>query len=185
MVERLDRTQPPPGFDIAHLNEGGRDVFRYTRNLVGPAGIGLLGAAFGEPCERREQAIHLAWNRHELEDDPPGMCTEPIHLDRSERWKFRCEGRFYPTEDYWLFRDGARSSAWAWYWRRIGLAVALEKFPSHPAGSRFLARVDDCWPRCLTWTDKECEQAQDWLVWHTTTGIKVACAPRLPEVLRV
>jgi hypothetical protein len=67
----------------------------------------------------------------------------------------------------------ARTDAWAWYETRLALAHHI---------ARTVAL--NVWPRCLTWSDAEVTEVEDWTKWNATTGQKVARPPALPEVLR-
>lgn len=80
-------------------------------------------------------ALAAAWAHYKTHNDPPRLHPN----DSSERMAaaFAC-----PVAEW-------RAAAWAWHDRRHALAARLT--------------LQDAWPRCLRWTDSECDQVDRWI----------------------
>jgi len=155
-VERLDRTQPPPGFDLRKLEKGLQMTVVVAR-VWGP------------------RAVAAAWEVHEREYDPPGLVVWPDPLAGDDVWWWGDEDRNYGPEQ----RDeaDARAAAWAWYWRRVAVADTLDTESCNEARSPRLwwaLKRAPVWPRCLAWSDEQLAVVERWL----------AEGGELPEVLR-
>lgn len=159
-VERLDRTQPPPGFDLRKLEKGLQMTVVVAR-VWGP------------------RAVAAAWEVHEREHDPPGMWTRG-----GGRGDFASLGQFgvdgsnvsLAFDERWTRKD-ARAAAWAWYWRRVAVADTLDTESCNEARSPRLwwaLKRAPVWPRCLAWSDEQLAVVERWL----------AEGGELPEVLR-
>lgn len=85
---------------------------------------------------RAALGIAAAWTDYKLHNDPPHLHPN----DSSERMA----AAFLCSVAEW------RAAAWAWHDRRHALAARL------PINA-------DAWPRCLRWTDKECDQVDRWI----------------------
>lgn len=147
---RLNRRRPPPGYDLlvdANL------CFRWYVCGNGPTG------PRGEACQAADQAIHLAWNRYEAGNNPPGIDLWPgeFGVEFGVIGDVVAEGvtlggigdirPTHPSNETW---KEARTAAWAAYWRRVAAVAAAEgarcKFPA--------------WPQALSFTDKAVTQAE-------------------------
>lgn len=130
--ERFDRSKPPPGYMIVSADS---QCFRW-----------ITARAHGEPCENADQAIHLAWNRHEDEHYPPGMQVfvwpKEKASDPPTSWCIAPHGKRYVAER--ATEPEARAAAWAWYWRRVAVVTLAER-----AGCKVPA-----WPDVLALSDE-------------------------------
>jgi len=163
-IARLDRTQPPPGYTLTPscgvwvADEGGA-LIREDESFDGEA-----------------SAIAAAWTHYEREHDPPGLETweDPEYgwwffgLGSDFEWYADLQAKTGARQNPGAERKDARSAAWAWYWRRAVVAVALERFCG-PAKA-----ADWPWPACLAWPDEQVAAVERWL----------AEGGELPEVLR-
>lgn len=130
-IELLDFDQPPPGFEILSRTAHGRELFRYRYQLIP-----------GEECERREQAVALAWNRYTRFHWPPGRVVNASLANARVR------------------SVRVLAAAWAWYRRRAELAKRLDAAVLKSIADNWQVGEDDddtipsVWPRCLRWSDR-------------------------------
>ena len=133
-VEKLDRTQPPPGFAAEHFD--------------GPESTWALADA---------------WVHYESEHDPPGMeirsdglCDDAGRIiDKSERWVFDVGvlSFFGPDDEGFSAEGEARAAAWRRYWRCVDLIERARKLArARDRQDRGLAKG---WAEILTWPETE------------------------------
>jgi len=138
-IELLDFDQPPPGFELLSKTAHGREIFRYRYQLIP-----------GEECERREQAVALAWNRYTRFHWPPGMSMTP-------RWRRVVNAS---PANVRVRTVRVRAAAWAWYRRRAELAKRLDAAMLKSIADNWQVGEDEddtipsVWPRCLRWSDR-------------------------------
>ena len=154
---RFDFSRPPPGYDAARHGS-------------------------------RVDDLAAAWADHKTRHDPPGLRTrpwgggwvfcfilllEPLPGPRSVM--LGNDGEPYASE------PGARAESWAWYERRLALALRFDL--GDEGGAHVNPALQDVveapgwstWPRILTWTDEQVAEVERWLVDSTA---------EMPEVLR-
>lgn len=102
-------------------------------------------------------ALSVAWAKYKAENDPPGL---PLFSS----------GR---VMEWYGGAAEARAAAWAWYERRLDLAVKLERLADFMLSIGTHTNFNP-WPRGLTWTDEQVAGVERWLVGRG----------KLPEVLR-
>lgn len=83
--------------------------------------------------EREQQAQIRAWEHYESRHDLPGMDIIRGALEAV----YRAAG------DLSLL---TRAAAWAWYWRRVAVSLAME--------ASGIEAYKSVWPDCLAWPDK-------------------------------
>lgn len=125
-----------------------------------------------------------AWAGYEDENDPPG-CV--VHRNGSAVvWEVEGTDGF-PHEAYDRLST-TRARAWAWYWRRVDVSLALRQSRSGDLQWDFSAdgslvgtgaqlprlTTDRWWPLCLAWSDDDVSAVERW---HEQGG-------ELPRVLR-
>ena len=139
VVERLNYAKEPPGYRVAWGTQGPREW-----SFRSPGGTRLPRPADG--CDdlaefaTQRTALAAAWTHYKREHDLPGLEVE------------RCGfGQRTAEQPWWMTTDeGAEhAAAWAWHDRRHALAGRLT--------------LQDAWPRCLRWTDAECDQVDRWI----------------------
>ena len=152
-VEKLDRTQPPPGYEVSDSEWGSPpgwfwypDPFEDAQNC-------------GAPLATEAAALAAAWAHYEREHDPPGL---QVHA-----WGY---GRREAEQPWWRARDSAnlaeaRAAAWAWYWRRVEVGDVLMRGPVSISERRATMPVPPrrAWPVCLTWSDAQVAEVERWL----------------------
>lgn len=167
MVERLDRTQQPPGYVVEHDGPDGRWYWDDTSGMPRCAGY----------KDSRDNAIAAAWAHFEAANDPPGMVVYDDPFSGGDVWWWGDEDRAYSDEPC-DSDDQARAAVWAWYWRRVAVADKVEFGDPDGDPDDFPRAQDDgvgpIWPRCLAWPDEQVAEVERWL----------AEGGELPEVLR-
>lgn len=129
-IARLDRSKPPPGYEVGR--DGGGDWYW----IRGPEGAeGHRGDMGGSETE----VVAAAWAHYETRHDPPGIVPawddEPgIYLTVAGGCLLAEGGGHDPETE-------ARAVAWTWYWRRAEIAAEWD------------------WPRALTWSDEQVAEA--------------------------
>lgn len=156
-VERLDRTKPPPGYRS----------WTYRGAQVG-------GALYESPDGEQVGPLAAAWTHYEREHEM-WVVVHGQRSDQGDDWRMGSAGAFAGE---FRTQSDARVAAWAWYWRRVALAAAIDAYGWYDQ------RSSGPWPRVLKWTDEQVEEVEKWLAWHTTKGQKVSKNPALPEVFR-
>lgn len=141
-IERLDYSKPPPGYVV---EETPADE-RHEPHLVARAHCDVAYA------ERRtlQEALAAAWVHYRNRNDPPGMRV--IGTGDGDQ-TFAGVRHFFLShtgiDDNASARREARAAAWSWHDRRHAIAGRLT--------------LQDAWPRCLRWTDAECDQVDRWI----------------------
>ncbi len=172
-VQRLDRTQPPPGYEV--VGTGGASWAKRPR----PARWSVrLNGQHLQFEQTKTWGIAAAWAHYEREHDPPGMWAR---LDSSTG------GGLWGVGSWWFTTSAeaaARAAAWAWYWRRAALAAEVERKTQVKIGGawvdrRLLLSDVDVWPRCLAWSEEDVTTCEAWL-----KAEQAVLQVRAPEVLR-
>lgn len=152
-IERLSRTRPPPGYDL--LVDGDLYFRWYTLASVAEG-------SRGEPCEEAAQATHLAWNKYEAANDPPGMKVWCDPFAGDDVWWFGNEDRAYGEEK--REEADARAAAWAWYWQHVAVVGLAERLgfevPSWPDALALSDEVVSRVERAFTWLAKIAERIE-------------------------
>jgi len=134
-----------------------------------------------ESFDDEANAIAAAWAHYEREHDPPGLETweDPEYgwwffgLGSDFEWYADLQAKTGARQNPGAERKDARCAAWAWYWRRVVLADALDNLSIRDfAGTRRSCLTR--WPRCLAWSDEQVAEVEHW----------IAEGGELPEVLR-
>lgn len=160
-VERLDFSQPPPGY--------------WT---TGEARRRALGSGDASPA-MVAAITGAAWAHYKARHDPPGFrvslwesWSPAPAVSTFFTWEFEAPGL--------VIKSDARAAAWAWYERRLALALRFDmgdEVDAHvnPALQDVVeAQGWSTWPRILTWTDEQVAEVERWLVDSTA---------EMPEVL--
>lgn len=143
-VQRLDYSKPPPGYLVHDLNDDGW----WWR-------IDELEDGCVSPYATEAEAIVSAWGHYKNHSDPPGMVVVGTG-DVSHG----AVGLLHPflsstdAKENAARRVAARTSAWVWYDRRLTMAATCPCAP---------------WPRCLAWSDHNCDQNDVWCSSFKTT----------------
>src|SRR5574338_960933 len=128
-IARLDRAMPPPGYDHHGQDQlGNWIVVRHAEVIghVGPRGISIM------------------WEHYEARHDPPGMRVYRDDEGDAPTWLWYIAVGESPAIDGGeQDHEVARAAAWAWYWRRVALSLAMES-----SGIEVYKAV---WPACLAW----------------------------------
>lgn len=171
-VDRLDFSKPPNGY-LVWFDDGWSCVCW---------GLEDDGQAINTPDDNltEDAAIAASWDHYKARHDPPGIETK---LLGQITWGWGTEESGTWTG---LTQDGgaARAAAWAHYVDAVEVAGLLDTAPARFFDHRG-RDVPRYWPAALTWAADQRTEVRRWLVWHTSTGQKVARPPALPEVLRV
>lgn len=143
MVDRLDRSQNPPGYE---------DCGSWF-----PSSDDLARAEF--------------WRAFEEKNDPPGLVVDHVRPPVDPLQVAAHPGWWVYTSAtgglLCLFRRddeaAARATAWAWYWRRVKLVDALDNLARQGKMHRAvgLHEPGELWPDVLTWTDDYVEQIEE------------------------
>lgn len=126
-VEKLDRTQPPPGFAAEHFD--GRES---------------------------TWALADAWVHYESEHDPPGMEIRSDGLV-PRRWVFDVGvlSFFGPDGEGFSAEGEARAGAWRRYWRCVDLIERARKLARARDRQDLNSGLAEGWAEILTWPETE------------------------------
>lgn len=136
---RLDYSKPPSEYAEALARPlvacgSDIDVKKLEADLADWKRSGMLLVPAGTKVSF--PSLAEMWAHHKAHNDPPGMRTA---------WSTGDAVTPLPLEAL----VEARAKAWAWHDRRHALAARLT--------------LQDAWPRCLRWTDSECDQVDRWI----------------------
>ena len=177
-VAQLDYSKPPPGYTIA----GDHDEPRVRAGLAADSrdsGWVWVQGSIADGQRRAvgarswAEALSAAWAHYKAHNDPPGMLVshklKAPALEWWAAWVFMQDGSGRCQRIASGAESETRAAAWAWYDRRHALT---ERGLAH-RGRGWAALA--AWPRCLTWTDEQVAEVENWLADSTA---------EMPEVLR-
>ena len=165
-AERYDFSEPPPGYEVGCAQDDEERLALVGSPLYSVRLDGITPWAWNEPTSpdlascgdatTRAEAVAGAWAHHKARHDPPGMLMWVAALLAAQE---------LPPDE-----SGIRAAAWAWYERRLALALrfdlgdegdahvnpALQDVVEAPGWST--------WPRILTWTDEQVAEVERRLV---------------------
>lgn len=133
-IEKLDRTQPPPGYEIRDTSyeDGDDEVGGYGVNI---SEWSWIADGYTDSASSRNACVADAWRNYEEDNDPPGMETwNEAEGPPGGVWMVGVLGESGHFGNY-RSEIEARADAWSHYWRRVVFINA--------------------WPRCLAWSDEQ------------------------------
>lgn len=142
-IARLDRSKPPPGYEIRDTSYEDGD------SEVGGYGVIIeewswLADGYTDSAASREICIADAWLHFEEDNDPPGLVVWCDPFSGGDVWWFGDEDKAYSPEHHQTESE-ARAAAWAAYWRRVAVSLAME--------ASGIEAYKSVWPGCLAWPD--------------------------------
>lgn len=174
-IDRLDYSKPPPGYrcwPIGGIGPNASEILFHDlsgwRDRGGSTTVPGKAAGWSDEADCRA----AAWAHYKRYNDPPGMVVQWFQGREGGEWTAsNAQGLVY-TRCHAIRKEGRpEASAAAWACR----GVLADKVNAQILDSRYVAVDGPIWPTVLTWSDKQVDEVDRWLVDSTA---------EMPEVLR-
>lgn len=150
-VEKLGRTQPPPGYVVRPDMRGA-----FGPHPTGPGYEFACGNLIRGSYDAEAEATAAAWVHYESEHDPPGMEIRSDGLV-PRRWVFDVGvlSFFGPDGEGFSAEGEARAAAWRRYWRCVDLIERARKLARARDRQDLNSGLAEGWAEILTWPETE------------------------------